>query len=546
MVFRTLLLTSLVTVFVLISTPRTAAACGCFAAPSPAFPMVQAGEKILFAQEGTKVIAHIQIQYEGEAEDFSWLIPVPEVPELRLSAEEVFAQLEATTDPGFVLAQTGGNCASGFGCGGSDAAAEVNTSGEAPFGKEVVVVQSTAGPYEYAVVRADSKTPMLDWLQTNGYLVPAGGEDLLDPYIRPGSFFLALKLRSGQTAGDLQPIVIEYEADLPMIPLILTRLGAVPDMGVLVWLLGDARAISTNYRHVQINEEYIDWVNGASNYAEVVARAIDEAENGHAFVTEYAGANNVVNRLDFPSRFGVRTEYEAILDASQYVRQLAVDQYPLDALRPVFERFFPLSDEAIAAGLTPDQYYLDLEISLSRYGFGAESFDPVALTDEIWTRVVEPTLEAGALFRRHQYLTRLYTAISPEEMTVDPVFAFNPDLPPINNIRTATLNQQCEPDDIKTPFQMNLTDGRQYYIATPQAWSARSTDGAPRAAIIENMRMEGQPIIEVDNRDQIATQPRLPNTASSCSSGGRQRWSNMLNLAFIFGSVLLLRWRLRR
>ncbi|MGZ3408046.1 MAG: DUF2330 domain-containing protein, partial [Polyangia bacterium] len=59
-----------------------ARACGCFAQPSPATPVVQAGERILFAHEGDQVIAYIQIQYQGAADQFGWLVPLPSVPTL--------------------------------------------------------------------------------------------------------------------------------------------------------------------------------------------------------------------------------------------------------------------------------------------------------------------------------------------------------------------------------------------------------------------------------------------------------------------------------
>ena len=35
-------------------------------------------------------------------------------------------------------------------------------------------MQSSIGPYDYAVLKADDKTAMLDWLATNHYVVPAG------------------------------------------------------------------------------------------------------------------------------------------------------------------------------------------------------------------------------------------------------------------------------------------------------------------------------------------------------------------------------------
>ncbi len=57
--------------------PNAAEACGCFAPPSPAEPVVQAGERIVFSHKDGKVTAHIQIQYQGDADEFAWLVPMP-------------------------------------------------------------------------------------------------------------------------------------------------------------------------------------------------------------------------------------------------------------------------------------------------------------------------------------------------------------------------------------------------------------------------------------------------------------------------------------
>ena len=531
----------------LIFTPNTADACGCFAAPTPATPVIQAGEKILFARTATTVVAHIQIQYEGEAEDFSWLIPVPAKPQVRLGAEEVFAQLEATTNPSFLYQQFPASCGgSGFGCASEDddAAAAGESISPDP-DPEIIVEQSTAGPYEIAVIDADSTAPMLEWLQANRYVIPAGSESLLDSYINDDGYFVAIRLSSGESTGDLQPIVIEYGSDRPMIPLILTRLGAVEDLGVLVWILGDDRAIPMNYRHVVVNDEYVDWINGASNYTEVVARAIDEAEGGRAFVTEYAGSSDVmVGVLDPPGRFGSRTSLAQLDDAADYVRQLQDANFPLAALRPLLERAFPVTSSAAAAGIDPDTYYGDLPVYLDAYDPDAV-FDPVALTDDIWERVVRPTLEAGALFRQHDYLTRMYTAISPDEMTDDPVFDFNPDLPQVDNLRAATMVEQCDPEDDEFPWRMRLSDGREYWLRRPSEWSDRVQVGAPRAVVIETLPLEGQAVVEVDNRDEINALAGLPD-GGGCTSAGRHRWSGILNVLLIVGSVLALRRRLRR
>src|SRR4051812_17743359 len=83
--------------------PSTALACGCFAPPDPANPVNQAGEKILFSVANGQVTAIIQIQYSGDATDFGWLLPLPSVPTLEVSADEVFASLMAGSSPTYQM-----------------------------------------------------------------------------------------------------------------------------------------------------------------------------------------------------------------------------------------------------------------------------------------------------------------------------------------------------------------------------------------------------------------------------------------------------------
>jgi len=74
-----------------------AQACGCFTQPNVQTPVVQAGERILFAHEGGNVVAYIQIQYQGSADHFGWLVPLPSIPTLELGTDELFTQLIRTT-----------------------------------------------------------------------------------------------------------------------------------------------------------------------------------------------------------------------------------------------------------------------------------------------------------------------------------------------------------------------------------------------------------------------------------------------------------------
>src|SRR5687768_2853813 len=143
--------------------PRAADACGCFAPPTVGEPIVQAGERIVFAHRDGKVIAHIQIQYQGEANDFAWLLPVPSVPDLKLGSEELFVRVERATQPTFTLTRNPGDgCGSSgisIGCG-SDAVPLRGVPEAAPMEPAgVAVKQASAGPYDYAVLDASSKQP---------------------------------------------------------------------------------------------------------------------------------------------------------------------------------------------------------------------------------------------------------------------------------------------------------------------------------------------------------------------------------------------------
>src|SRR5262249_51947718 len=119
------------------------------------------------------------------------------------------------------------------------------------------------------------------------YDVPAGSPDLLGPYLADGLYLLALKLTKGADSGSIRPIVLTYAGTQASIPIKLTAGSANDNMGVLTWILGDARAVPKNYLSLELNEARINWFNPSSNYNDVVTAAADDA-GGQGFVTELA------------------------------------------------------------------------------------------------------------------------------------------------------------------------------------------------------------------------------------------------------------------
>lgn len=488
-------------------------ACGCFAPPNPTVPVVQAGERILFAVKNGQVTAHVQVVYSGaNASEFGWLLPMPAVPTLELGSDELFVQLTSTTQPRYQLdttfdpgcfsasAGTGGGTAFGNAGGGASASGFQ----DAGAGPPVLVVQDSVGPYDYAVLRADSKTDMLDWLRTNRFFVPAGTEAAVDPYIRPGGFFLALKLRAGNTTGDLQPVVLRYQSDVGSIPITLTGVGATPNMGVQVWMLGNGRAIPRNYHHTVLNDARIDWQGGGRNYNDVVIAAVSEAPDRHSFVTEYAGPSVVMrNVLAPPRRFGTKANLAASSTPEAFIDYLFAHRY----LAPTFSQGLALPGplKAILLKYLPKPATVTADTFFQSYRFfkpmaPPPDFRPQAMADEIWERVVKPVQDAQALFDESPVLTRLYTTISPRDMNKDPAFSFNASLPDVSNEHRAKMHVSCNGSGSETSAQLTTEQGFVIPFSrgrfSPPDVDARSL---PSSLRIEVLREEGAPEVFLDN-----------------------------------------------
>ena len=125
--------------------------------------------------------------------------------------------------------------------------------------------------------------------------------------------------------------------------------------------------------------------------------------------------------------------------------------------------------------------YFQSEVAVRNEAYPETPFDPetdplldmdvLAFLDKMEELVISPLEETRALFDENSTVTRLYTTLSPEEMTLDPVFEFNPELPDVNNLHTADQIFQCSGDSewrIELPQGMTLYgDGATWDCLTP-------------------------------------------------------------------------------
>jgi Uncharacterized protein conserved in bacteria (DUF2330) len=446
----------------------SASACGGFFC-SQSQGVNQAAERIVFANNGDgTVTAVIEIQYQGPADKFSWLLPISSVPtgdKIGVASALSFQRLQQATNPQYSLqTRVEGQCDTNLqlspGSGGSaSSGGGFPEGGEASAGDGVTVEASgVVGSFEWAVISLDESLEApadaaVEWLNQNEYDVPPGAPGLLGPYLADGMYLLALRLVKGADSGSIRPIVLTYEATKPMIPIKLTAVAANDDMGVLTWVLGAAQAVPVNYNALELNEARINWFNPNAGYNGVVIAAADEA-GGQGFVTEYAeNSENLAGATwssfeqadweGFKARAGGVTAQNLVVDA-----MFSYSQW--DGFWDVVRKHVTLPPSVTLADVQgcPDCYVDEYVV--------APAFMAALEAD-----VIEPAQVVQKLLDAQAHVTRLYTTLSAAEMTVDPLFSFNPSLKPVSNLHVAERIIECAPGYYQqdAPWRIELPQG---------------------------------------------------------------------------------------
>jgi hypothetical protein len=585
------LLLSLVSAW--LGAPGEARACGgtfCDGTPGQApMPVDQTGENILFIRDGAAIEAHIQIQYTGEPQRFAWVVPIPSVPQFRVGSDLLFQELLRATAPAYVTqALPPDVCAESmlpyllaapallllplapllwlpaifFAQGCAMQGAGLNTLGDpAAQGDTRVVFRDSVGAFDITVLQASNADEVLGWLAANNYTIPPAAGAVLRQYSEENSLFAAIKLVSNARVDQIHPIVLRYEHGVPCIPLRLTALAATANMGVRAFFLGNGRTVPRTYRHVLVNPARVDWLNKGANYMDVIAHAVDDDQaQGQAFVTEYAGRSAVV--LPNNVRWWTLTGTAAGATMQGVVEQLtgaglmacgsgnlASPPGVTGTTPPNSCTFFhPLLHGLLQdflsppAGLTELEYWRNLATHLTQEQ--SDRWDPLPFAQEFDERISSPATNATALLGNNPYLTRLFTTISPDEMTVDPEFHERTDLPPVGNVQLASTQQHC--DGVTT---VSLPDGRTVNVGNNLQWPTFS-NRMPWTLRVEDIPVQGGTTTLADRGAEVDAQLKVSNDALRPMTARTSRCACSVPVAGVpwlgvLGLLFLRRWRRR-
>ena len=457
--------------------PTAALACGgffCFTQP-----VDQSAERILYIQKNDQITVHIQISYTGDDKQFSWVLPLTSLPKLGIGSDSIFQVLEQSTAPRFQLDfENQDGCWAQFNCPMAAAGGRDDGSNGGGGGVKILA-QENVGPYNTVVISGNSGTELVKWLTDNGYQQPAESTPLIDQYAKTGYVFLALKLQKDKGAGDLAPIVVTLQETSPCLPLRLTSIAAAPEMPIVAWVLGESRAIPKNFLHVELNEATVDWLKPGNNYKTVVSKAVDQA-SGHAFTTELAKPTSKVPAT-FAQKDWSSAKLAGITEPGKMLMAMLEMGLPRTTqLQGIIRKHIAKPKEFEA--VSDQEFYSCVQCDGCtgspcdgiKAAVKAQGFDGKAMADDIQETVIAPLQGMQTSYETSAYITRLYTLVSPPEMNKDPIFAFNKDLPEVDNVHTAKALAICEPGKNQAhAVKITFKSGQEQTIELPNTndWS---------------------------------------------------------------------------
>lgn len=246
---RSLIATALAIVLLSVLTTPVLADGG-FISSNPAQDIYQPAQKAIILYEDDREDLILQVKYEGDVDEFAWIVPVPAYPDVGVSAPEMFEELAYFT--AVEAYDGGGGILACFPAAGSDTS-EVH-----------VWEEESVGIYDYAVLSATDPQALVGWLNDHGYPFPEGGDEAIDHYIDKEWYFVAVRIHPGEEAeglaeGIVQPLRVTFDSDDIVYPLKITSLSS-DECEVLLYVFASEGMLPVEYPYLTLHraEQVID------------------------------------------------------------------------------------------------------------------------------------------------------------------------------------------------------------------------------------------------------------------------------------------------
>ena len=223
--------------------------------------------QVILVRDGNRNVITMYNDFQGNLKDFAMVVPVPVVlqkKDIKVVNQNIFNTLNDYSKPRLVEYYDQNPCVRAS--YRQDAAApsremnEVVVTGYGTKKKDLGVkieAKYIVGEYDILILSAKESAGLKTWLDDNGYKIPAGADEVLEPYIKSNLKFFVVKVNEEEKkklpGNYLRPIQISFSSPKFMLPIRLGMANADGDQDMIVYAFTKkGRIETTNYRTVTL------------------------------------------------------------------------------------------------------------------------------------------------------------------------------------------------------------------------------------------------------------------------------------------------------
>lgn len=226
--------------------------------------------QVILVRNGEQTTVTMSSDFQGDVTDFAMVVPVPVVigeSDIKVVERSMFDRIDAYSTPRLVSYNDPSPCNVPYKRYKKSRMASYSYSSEKSLEsissvnttnyKVTIEAKYTVGEYDILILSAEESGGLERWLTDNGYKIPKGAKEVLDPYIKSNMKFFVVKvnLKENEKRADknLRPIQITYNSPKFMLPIRLGMANAKEAQDMIVYMFSaKGRVEVTNYRTVEM------------------------------------------------------------------------------------------------------------------------------------------------------------------------------------------------------------------------------------------------------------------------------------------------------
>ncbi len=223
--------------------------------------------QVIIVHDGNRNVITMYNDFKGNTKDFAMVVPVPVVlkkNDIKVVDQHIFQLLNEYSQPRLVEYYDQNPCERYEYEKRADSApaASLDDVTVQGYGRRKslgvkVEAKYLVGEYDILILSAKESSGLKTWLIENGYKIPDGAEEVLEPYIKSDLKFFVVKVNEEEKkklpGGFLRPIQISFNSPKFMLPIRLGMANAEGDQDLIVYAFTkNGRIECANYRTVAL------------------------------------------------------------------------------------------------------------------------------------------------------------------------------------------------------------------------------------------------------------------------------------------------------